>query len=57
MTIMQVTKKIIVNIDKDQLNNLNVNFDYRLNVDGKFFLKKLLIVLIKKIIGIQIIKN
>ena len=30
-------KKIIINIDKYQLNNLNVSFDYKLNIDGKFF--------------------
>ncbi|MDA7697777.1 thiamine pyrophosphate-binding protein [Candidatus Pelagibacter sp.] len=32
-------KKIIVNIDKDQLNNLNVNFDLKIHSDvGKFLM-------------------
>ncbi len=34
-------KKIIVNIDKDQLNNLNVNFEHKLNIDAKFFFEKI----------------
>tara|TARA_X000000950_G_scaffold289425_1_gene413268 strand:+ start:11282 stop:13012 length:1731 start_codon:yes stop_codon:yes gene_type:complete len=35
-------KKIIINIDKYQLNNLNVSFDYKLNIDGKFFFEKII---------------
>ena len=30
-------KKIIINIDKDQLNNLNVKFDLKINIDLKSF--------------------
>lgn len=35
------SKKIIVNIDKNQLKNLNVSFDYKLNLDAKFFFDKI----------------
>ena len=35
------SKKIIVNIDKNQLKNLNVSFDYKLNLDAKFFFNKI----------------
>jgi acetolactate synthase-1/2/3 large subunit len=33
------SKKIIVNIDKDQLNNLNIKFDLKINADLSDFLK------------------
>jgi len=32
-------KKVIVNIDKKELKNLNVKFDLKINLDLKFFLK------------------
>ena len=35
------SKKIIINIDKYQLKNLNVSFDYKLNLDAKFFFNKI----------------
>ena len=35
------SKKIIVNIDKDQLKNLNVKFDLKINSDCKIFFKKI----------------
>ncbi len=35
-------KKIIVNIDKNQLNNLNVKFDLKINCDLELFFKTLL---------------
>ena len=35
------TKKIITNIDNDQLKNLNVKFDLKINSDLKYFLKVL----------------
>ena len=41
-------KKIIVNIDNDQLKNLNVNFDLKINMDCKDFLYKIKDKLIKK---------
>ena len=31
-------KKVIVNIDKDQLNNLNLKFDLKINCDLNYFL-------------------
>lgn len=34
-------KKIIVNIDDDQLKNLNVKFDLKINSDVSFFVKRL----------------
>jgi acetolactate synthase I/II/III large subunit len=34
-------KKIIINLDKNQLNNLNVKFDHKLNLDAKFFFEKI----------------
>ena len=36
------SKKIIVNIDKDQLNNLNVKFDLKIQSDAKTFFKNIL---------------
>ncbi len=35
-------KKIIVNIDNDQLKNLNVKFDLKINMDCKEYLKKVI---------------
>ena len=35
-------KKIIVNIDEDQLKNLNVKFDLKINMDCKEYLKKII---------------
>ena len=35
------SKKIIVNIDKDQLKNLNVKFDLKINSDCKIFFEKI----------------
>ena len=35
-------KKMIVNIDKNQLKNLNLKFDYSLNLDAKFFFEKII---------------
>ena len=35
------SKKIIVNIDKDQLKNLNVKFDLKINSDVSHFLEKI----------------
>lgn len=35
-------KKIIINIDENQLKNLNVKFDLKLNTDVKFFFDKIL---------------
>ena len=35
------SKKIIVNIDKDQLENLNVKFDLKINSDCKIFFEKI----------------
>tara|TARA_B100001250_G_scaffold413969_1_gene450013 strand:- start:2817 stop:4550 length:1734 start_codon:yes stop_codon:yes gene_type:complete len=34
-------KKIIVNIDKDQLKNLNIEFDLKINMDAKSFFEKI----------------
>ncbi len=34
-------KKIIINIDKDQLKNLNVKFDFKLNLDAHIFFKNI----------------
>ena len=34
-------KKIIVNIDKNQIKNLNIKFDLKLNMDAKFFFNKI----------------
>ncbi len=36
------SKKIIINIDKHQLKNLNVNFDLKIHSDAKTFLKKII---------------
>ena len=35
-------KKIIINIDKNQLKNLNIKFDYKINDDVKNFLNYLI---------------
>ena len=35
------SKKIIINIDKNQLNNLNINFDLKINLDAKIFFEKI----------------
>ena len=35
------SKKIIVNIDPNQLENLNVKFDLKINLDAKLFLEKI----------------
>jgi acetolactate synthase-1/2/3 large subunit len=35
-------KKIIINIDKDQLNNLNVKFNLKINMDCKEYLQKII---------------
>ena len=35
------SKKIIINIDKNQLNNLNINFDLKINLDNKIFFEKI----------------
>lgn len=35
------SKKIIINIDRDQLKNLNVKFDLKINSDLNYFLKKI----------------
>ena len=34
-------KKIIINIDKDQLKNLNVKFDLKINMDAKLFFNRI----------------
>ena len=34
-------KKIIVNIDRDQIKNLNVKFDLKVNMDAKLFFNKI----------------
>ena len=38
-------KKVIVNIDKDQLSNLNVKFDLKIHSDVSEFIKKLTILI------------
>jgi acetolactate synthase-1/2/3 large subunit len=40
-TYAEKTKKIIVNIDKEQLNHLNLNFDLIINQDINYFIKDL----------------
>ena len=35
------SKKIIVNIDPNQLENLNVKFDLKINLDAKLFFEKI----------------
>ena len=51
-------KKIIINIDPNQLKNLNVKFDIKINLDCNFFFKKIKNKIKKNImIGIVNIKN
>lgn len=35
------SKKIIINVDKNQLKNLNINFDLKINMDAKTYFEKI----------------
>jgi acetolactate synthase I/II/III large subunit len=47
-------KKIIINIDKNQLDNLNIKFDLKIQSDAKIFFKK---IKNKKVFDLHIWKN